>query len=600
MSVTTVKKTGNIEIRLTAHHNCDDAQLFWRTKVDGTLDGAIPGSLGFMIERQRKTREGSWGETEVLRNRVGFSAARTDIGNSGTGDPTRSSNVWPFQCYEWTDHGANNGETVRYRVTAVRLPVGGLAGTTVLDPIADSDWTEAIAVEADCGGGFSAYFNRGFVMSQFVARMARQNGWTPRDIKAKIKELEEPLRRFLSGELRVALLRLLDEVIEDPGLSLYAALYELSDEELIKRLELLHGRAHVVLTNGSDKKGDGNKDSRKTLNQDDPPVDVHDRLLGSKGLGHNKFAIVVRTSGKKPLKVWTGSTNWAPTGLCTQVNNGILIENEEISKIYLDEWQRLADAQNNFPEELVSANAESPRTSGNTDVWFTRVRNPSKKNTGMGSDLQALVDLVNGAKEVILYVMFQPGVEPLASILKRASNLYVRGVVSTVQTSSEEQFALMGIDKNSKNYHTALVQPEGIVKDFSAWVKEVTRAQFLYPPQSPGIGHAITHSKIIVIDPFREDCKVITGSHNFSKSASENNDDNFVVIHGNKDLAEAYAVACQATYSHYRWRVYVKDQTDAGKDVWDHLSDKPEWQGKYLTAERKKHLSVWCKQPQTP
>jgi hypothetical protein len=41
-----------------------------------------------------------------------------------------------------------------------------------------------------------------------------------------------------------------------------------------------------------------------------------------------------------------------------------------------------------------------------------------------------------------------------------------------------------------------------------------------------------------------------TGSHNFSSSASEGNDDNFVVIWGNHAMAEAYAAACLGTYRH--------------------------------------------------
>ena len=594
MSVPTSNITDSIKIQLTPYHDCDDVQLFWRAIVSGQMDGAITDCLGFMIERQRKMQNGDWGKTEILRNRVGFSGNEEGVGTGEEGSPSRPSNIWPFQRYDWTDHGANNGQTVRYRVVAMRLPGGGVPGTATLEPIADSGWTEAIEVSAYCGNGMSAYFNRASVMSQFVSRLMRQNGWKVSDIKAKVKELEEPLRRFLSGELRVALLKLLDDVIEDPGLSFYTALYELSDNELIKRLQLLRGRAHIVLANGSDKGGDGNEKSRETLKG--AGVDVRDRLLGSKGLGHNKFAVVVRTREKKALKAWTGSTNWAASGLCTQLNNGFLIENEGIADDYFEQWERLAKAKDGFPKELVEANARSPRTAGNTDVWFTRVRNPSKKYTDMGADLQALIALANSAKKVILYVMFQPGPEPLATILKRAPNISVRGVVSTVTESNEEKFALMGIDENSKEYRTALVQPQGIVKDFSAWVKEVTRAQFLFPFQKPGIGHAITHAKMFVIDPFDNDCKVVTGSHNFSQAASEKNDENFVVIHGNKDLAEAYAVACIATYSHYRWRAYVKDMAEAGKKIWDHLSDKPQWQQDYLTDTRKKHLDVWCKE----
>jgi len=296
----------------------------------------------------------------------------------------------------------------------------------------------------------------------------------------------------------------------------------------------------------------------------------------------------VRIRDQKPLKAWTGSTNWSPTGLCTQVNNGILIQNENIAQIYLDQWQRLADAGSDFPTELVEANAQSPRVNENIDVWFTRVRKHSKKNTGLGIDLQALVDAVSSAQGVILYVMFEPGPEPLVSILKRSSDIYVRGVVSTVPTSTEEKFSISGIDKDSKDYQTALVQPEGIGKDFSAWVEEVTRNQFL-----PNIGFAITHAKMIVIEPLSDKCNIVTGSHNFSGSASENNDDNFVVIDGNKALAEAYAVACLATYSHYRWRAYVKDKTEARENVWSHLSSDPRWQTEYLNSERKKHLQVW-------
>jgi hypothetical protein len=593
MPVSTSNVTNGIEIKLTAYHNCDDVQLFWRPAVNGEIDVAIPGCLGFSIERRRKNSADVWGATEILRNRVGFSN-QPPIGADGLPQYlTKPSSVWPFQRYDWTDHGANNGQTVMYRVVAVGL-LQGPPGDVELQPIADSGWTEAIKVDANSENGISAYFNRGTVMSQYVARIARQNDWSAEAIKEHIKEIEEPLRRFLAGDLRVELLRLLDEVIENPELSFYAALYELSDSELIQRLQLLRGRAHIVLSNGSDKSGDGNEEARAALNSED--VDVHDRMLGSKGLGHNKFAVVVRTIGKKALKAWTGSTNWAATGLCTQLNNGILIENEAVAQVYLDQWDRLAIAGNGFPANLVGANAGSPQTVDNVDIWFTRVRNPMPATAEPGEDIKALIQLVNSAKSIILYVMFQPGAEPLTSIMVRAkqANMIVKGVVSTVSSTNEEKFELLGVGKESKVYQTSLVQPEGIVKDFSAWVKEVTRFQFLTTEHNEGIGHAITHAKMIVIDPFSDDCKVITGSHNFSKAASEQNDENFVVIHGNKALAEAYSVACLATYEHYRWRAYVKDKSEAGEPIWDHLSDSAEWQNQSLSDGVKQTLSLWC------
>lgn len=555
------------------------------------MDEPIPDCLGFKIERQRKDEDGNWAKVEVLRNRVGFDANPPTTAEGD--DRSEPSSIWPFQRYDWTDHGANNGQIVRYRVCAMKMAVGGGAlGTVELEEIADTGWTPSIKVEAYAGDGVYAYFNRGAVMSQYVSRVARKHGWSPKELKANIKELEEPLRRFLSGELRVALLSLLDEAIEDFDMEVYAALYELTDKELIDKLLLLRGRAHVILANGSDKQGDGNEAARERLKNGD--VDVYDRLLGSKGLGHNKFLVLAKSNGQQAIKIWTGSTNWAATGLCTQLNNGILINETGTADHYLKQWERLRDAGTGFPKELVAANALSPYTSGNVEAWFTRSRNKSVNNVGLGADLQTLVDLVNSAQECILYVMFQPGLEPLQTILTKAGSIYVRGVVSTVTPQADEAFSLKGVGPGTKEYKTALVQPEGIVKTFGAWVKEVTRSQFLFPPQSPGIGHAITHAKMFVIDPFGPNCKVVTGSHNFSGAASEKNDENFVVISGNQRLAEAYAVACMATYAHYRWRAYVKEKMDAGDSLWDHLEPSEVWQGQRLSASQKRHLQLWC------
>ena len=591
MSVTISNTVNGITIKLTAYVNCDDVQLFWRVTANGVADASIPGCLGFMVERQRKQDNGQWAPIEILRNRVGFVDQLRPASPKNPEGLSRPSNVWPFQRYEWTDHGANNGQTVRYRVSGVRLPTAGTIGISELDAIANSDWTGEMTVTAEAGDEFEAYFNRGFVMSQFVSRIARENDWNAADIKDHIQDIEEPLRRFLSGELRLSLLRLLDEVIGSPLLEVYAALYELADEELIERLKMLGRRAHVVLANGS-KGGDENAEVRKQLKR--AKVDVHDRILGNKGLGHNKIAVVVRAKDKLPLKALTGSTNWTPTGLCTQVNNGLLIKNRAAAKLYLDQWQRLVDAGDDFTSELVKSNAESPRRVDGLEVWFTRVRNKSKKNTGVGDDIKGLIDLVNSAKSMVLYVMFQPGPEPLETIIARASEIYTRGVVSTLIGSNVEKFSIKGIDLHSPSYRTSLIQPEGIKDSFASWIDEVTRAQFMTRPGYPGIGHAITHSKIIVIDPFDDDCKVITGSHNFSGAASEQNDDNFVVVHGNKALAEAYAVACLSTYEHYAWRAYVRERQMAGKTVWSHLSTDSSWQQQYLTQQRKDHLSHWC------
>lgn len=594
MAVTSRNDDGAASMALAAYVDCDDVELIWRVFRQGQDDIPLAGVLGFTIERQRTLANGSWDATEVLRNYVGFDEAPHDSAAGDTG-PSNPCNIWPFQSYSWTDHGANAGQTVRYRVSAVVLANGGQVGVTALQSVANTGWTGAVGVGASAGAGVFAYFNRGTVMSQYIARQMRINGWKPADVKDHVKDLKEPLRRFLSGELRMAMLSLLDDILSDASFELYAALYELSDQELLDKLKLLGSRGHVILANGSDKQGDENSDARTVLRA--AGLDVHDRMLGSKGLAHNKFAVVTRGPQRDPQRVWTGSTNWTPSGLCTQINNGIRFDDARIAQLYLDQWDRLEQSGSAFPPALVSANEESPRSAGGVDVWFTRIRNKSKSNTTPGADIQALKDFASGAKQAILYLMFQPGPEPITTILAQASRVYVRGVVSTVIAGDREAFTLAGIP--DKTYETDLIQPEGISQDFSWWIKEVTRAEFIGNYSgAPPIGHAIIHAKTIVIDPLSPDCKVITGSHNFSGAASEQNDENFVVVTGNRALAEAYSVLCLGTYRHYRWRALVKDLAAQGKTPWSYLNKGDAWQASYLTASRKAELALWC--PQAP
>src|SRR5262249_50565834 len=157
-----------------------------------------------------------------------------------------------------------------------------------------------------------------------------------------------------------------------------------------------------------------------------------------------------------------------------------------------------------------------------------------------------------------LFLMFQPGGSgPLGEIIKRAADpkLYVRGAVSTLPAgpSDESEVEATLVDgNNTRSNHYDVIEPKAIEHAFAYRAAEVTRKQFL-----AGVGHAIIHSKVIVVDPFSNDPTIITGSHNFSASASSKNDENFIIVRGDRALAEAYTVNIIAAWQHYRWRAYV-------------------------------------------
>ena len=340
----------------------------------------------------------------------------------------------------------------------------------------------------------------------------------------------------------------------------------------------LVSRLHLILANGSDKSGDGNKVARKHLN--DEGIPTINRLLKSQGLGHNKFVILSDASG--PRAAWTGSTNWSTTGLCTQVNNGLLIEDTGVAKLYRKQWDRLKDASPpkldpaGFPAALVGANDQPHSFSvggAKVTVWFTR--------TSDGRDMDALREVISSAKEAVLFLMFTPGKQGLHTLAgQRANekNMYVRGVVSTLGNEKGDNdknvldVSLVSSDKKFKPDHYTVLQPQGVDVALGPWIGEVTRKDFLSE-----IGHAIVHSKVLVIDPLSENPVVVTGSHNFSAPASENNDENLVIVRGQKKLAIAYATYVMSVYQHYRYRSYVREAQAKGETPWSYLDDDDQW-----------------------
>jgi hypothetical protein len=217
-------------------------------------------------------------------------------------------------------------------------------------------------------GGISCYFNRGIVASQWLSRLLPEAD-PGKALKTIIATPGDKTRNFLGGPVRDKLTSLLGDVNTNGG-HVFAALFELNDPELIPLLQALGKRAHVVLGNGRVKhKGDDeNADARAALRM----CDVHNRMTAPRALAHNKF-LVICDSHQTPQAVWTGSTNWTMSGLCTQANNAVLVENPALANDYLEQWKTLVECGDASPPSLFTSNAtarEVPGLDGVT-LWFT-------------------------------------------------------------------------------------------------------------------------------------------------------------------------------------------------------------------------------------
>jgi phosphatidylserine/phosphatidylglycerophosphate/cardiolipin synthase-like enzyme len=571
-------------IHASLFSNGDDCFLVWGMP-------RTPDCRGFAIARENTTAQGKH-YSGYIHNRTGFQDERNEPHEH------RPSSEWPFQRYTWTDHQVGEGDRVSYSIAPVLERPTGL----------EVDKTSAAAlgpieVSSRGAGKVEAFFNRGIWLSQFMAKQLGDHFTTGDLVKLKNRLADDDtgLRRFLMGPLGEELLSLL-RTAKTENWHVYAALYELDDPALVAALKELGGRAHVVLSNGSSKKknSDGNQAAAAALAGS---VDLTRRMLWSEGLAHNKF-VVFADSPTDPRQVWTGSTNWATTALCTQLNNALRIEDGEIARVYLEQWHLLKNDKRtgrggsamHFGPALVDSNNQpkdgADDQTGKWTIWFTR--------TGSSQDMQALSTLINQAQHGILFLMFEPGKDGLLQVIQNrlspasktyAANLYVHGVVNTLQPTrdgQQVQVDLMGRG-NNRPFTLKVVQPEGIKGGIGAWAAEVTRRDFLLG-QGGVIGHAIIHSKMIVIDPFTNPV-VITGSHNFSQSASAKNDENLVIVQGNHALAERYAVNIMAAYQHYRWRAYLQQCAARGVRPWQGLKRNDNWQKADATTDPE--LAFW-------
>jgi phosphatidylserine/phosphatidylglycerophosphate/cardiolipin synthase-like enzyme len=142
----------------------------------------------------------------------------------------------------------------------------------------------------------------------------------------------------------------------------------------------------------------------------------------------------------------------------------------------------------------------------------------------------------------------------------------------------------------------SVFSPDGAPKVLTVRASAVDAHFGDFEPELLSAGFAIIHDKIVVIDPFSENCAVITGSHNLGFKASYANDDNLLIVQGNQALAQAYAVHVLDIFEHYRFRAVLeqreRDRILAGGPAVDpnaaqegFLSVTDAWQDRYLSGQ---------------
>lgn len=563
--------------------NNDLVYLWW------SYSEKIPDCLGFSIRRLQK------GKSPVaLPAYVGFKPAK-----KGGPPPAKrpTTDYWPIQSYQWKDLFVPEEIEVEYEI----VPVMGTPGQKLVAIPGLAIRTNPIKA-TDTIGSHRVVFNRGIISTQALSKKLPKGKSGSPSAAALRKHIGTPgdkIRASLAGEAIDALTSLLNRARNDGG-TCYCALYELTDPELIDALKRSKGRVEVILAN-ADITGEGddgktrkiydgtNAETRKELRTVLGNA-LHDRLL-PKGsyIGHNKFVVYVNTAGTAKT-VLTGSTNWTATGLCAQSNNILLIEDDDIAARYLDCWRRLLADDAKQDPDLRSGNAATPPDlslgpkHGHARIWFspnTKQKTKPAKNPAAPPDMAEVFQAISDAKHGVLFLLFSAGapsiLQQLTSVSQQRADaeqpFFVRGAISDAKTANQFTTRVYN-DSLLKAPNRLITGVAGIPDQFSYWEKELAK-----------LGHAVIHDKIMVVDPFSDDCVVVTGSHNLGYKASYSNDENLCIIRGNRAMAEAYTAHVLDVVNHYNWRRKLAEARKKGehpRKAYSDLDETDRWQDKYF------------------
>jgi hypothetical protein len=554
--------------------------------------------------------------------------------------PGQTTADFPIQKFYWKDPFARlaaektNSFTFRYKIVPLEGKPGSLTPMTSL-PILT---TNEVELTSKCSPSLSATFNRGLISTQHVAN-ALKGDFNLDQFKAQIGTKGNELRNDLNGDMAGTLTGFLARA-KNSG-HIYAALYELTDTELVDGLVALGRKLDIIVadivskpkrgataaslsksgakttgkkvkTQGAAKKSPAKKSPKKAAapaeTADESEIDDHPleenkeawgrlstsarvalyRLPPSAHIVHNKFLIYVDGSNK-PQAVLTGSTNWTATGLCAQTNNTLVIDDPDVATRYLQYWQKLmADEQAHEKDSKVfqgpplrtfngkvksfTLDSDAPKNDGTTASNLTSYFSPntakqrSTKKAGEPKpiDMKDLSNRVSAAKHAVLFLAFIPGtpsITDFAAAAQRANkDLFVRGCVTSPDAAGEFYYELSGTSP-PQHQRATKGQPKPPKVPVKQDPRVIAAAALTHADAPQGwvaellkAGFAITHDKIVVIDPFADDAVVVTGSHNLGYQASYNNDENLVMIEGNKKLAMAYATHVLDVYDHFAWR----------------------------------------------
>ena len=478
------------------------------------------GLMGFAIQRTDLTE----GETIWLRGNKTFPSIRPS-----TGIEDANSHEHPFQSFQWADYAAKPGYQYRYRV----IPMYGTPGALT----EKAATTVNITTEPLAGTTHDVHFNRGAIASQAFNK--RFPGLT-------LDQAGAPAYAWLTRDLLPGVLDFIARA-RDGSFSLHAAIYELQWPEVLaafKAAKSAGADVKIIYHDLPDETGTANDVAIASAQIKALCIPrVNAKLM------HNKFMVLSKNG--KPISVWTGSTNISRNALFGQLNVGHAIHDRTLAQQFLAYWTELkGDPESDTLKDWSEAQNALPPADESSAL--TRIFSP---HHGRGV-FDWWIALAGAAKPLFMTFPFgivkdfRPVFDKNDGILRFAMlDKYVNG-----GTPASRAAAIADIERIRRLPNIGMALGNNIFVDWiDGWRKESAPL---------GVHVNWVHTKFMLIDPLGNKPVTLTGSANFSPTSVDTNDENMVLIRGDKRVADIYFGEFMRIFAHHRFRESVKRHID--------------------------------------
>jgi phosphatidylserine/phosphatidylglycerophosphate/cardiolipin synthase-like enzyme len=513
-------------------------------------EAAREGLRGFAIERFRAGKSLGW------MTGTKYYGAAVD----GVPDPAAefSTREHPLQTFLWSDYEAWPGQDREVRLVALYGAPGALTeGPSV---------RLKVKTEPE-RGKHSIWFNRGAIASHAFAT-DHNNQKITEDMVLDVSEdgeLNDRTVRWLSRGLAEACLDYINASKPGEGLRVCAYEFTYLPVLLALRRALKRGVDVQVVYHYTKKLDDRNLAAIETakLPKFSTATGKKKQILFQRtrtAIPHNKF--MVRLVDGEPVEVWTGSTNFTDTGMLGQTNVGHIVTDGTVASAYLTYWElvksdlthkKMVEAtvalSPNPPGAIAKKSTRtffSPRIADNMLDWYAeRVRN-SRSLAGITLAFNVARPILSGldtkSDAMRLAILENPPTKEVddAEFRNRGKLAFSNGAI---------------LGKTFVKYKKGGAKVAPVANgELDKWYIEEELARPI------NNGHVFfVHSKFVMIDPMSDDPLVCTGSANFSTNSLEGNDENMLLIRGDKRVADIYFTEFDRIFRHFYARNAINE-----------------------------------------